>query len=160
MTLWNNRAPLLCYFKLCASFRSHWWIQTWVTVRKHPILVKLVIFLSRMTLKFGGIALKNTRAPFLCYSKLCPFIAIGKFKLELQSGNAQIGAKFVLTSVILTFDLWPWRVAWTSLLSVVITSENFMVIRWQEHCEKGVTGRRRDRSTGRPMSTVKLTALS
>ena len=22
-----NRAPLLCYFKLCASFRSHWWIQ-------------------------------------------------------------------------------------------------------------------------------------
>ena len=34
MTLKNNRAPLLCYFKLCASFRSHWWIQTGVTVRK------------------------------------------------------------------------------------------------------------------------------
>ena len=27
LTLQNNRAPLLCYFKLCASFRSHWWIQ-------------------------------------------------------------------------------------------------------------------------------------
>ena len=40
MTLQNNRAPLLCYFKLCASFRSHWWIQTWVTVRKRPIWVK------------------------------------------------------------------------------------------------------------------------
>ena len=25
MTLKNNRAPLLCYFKLCASFRSHRW---------------------------------------------------------------------------------------------------------------------------------------
>ena len=37
MTLQNNRAPLLCYFKLCASFRSHWWIKTWVTVRKRPI---------------------------------------------------------------------------------------------------------------------------
>ena len=37
MTLKNNRAPLLFYFKLCASFRSHWWIQTWVTVRKRPI---------------------------------------------------------------------------------------------------------------------------
>ena len=36
MTLKNNRAPLLCYFKLCASFRSHWWIQTGVTVRKRP----------------------------------------------------------------------------------------------------------------------------
>ena len=40
MTLQNNRAPLLCYFKLCASFRSHWWIQTWVTVRKCTIWVK------------------------------------------------------------------------------------------------------------------------
>ena len=33
------------------------------------------------------------------------FITIGEFKLELRSGNAQIGAKFVLTSVTLTFDL-------------------------------------------------------
>ena len=40
MTLKNNRAPFLCYFKLCASFRSHWWIQTGVTVRKRPIWVK------------------------------------------------------------------------------------------------------------------------
>ena len=29
MTLENNRAPLPCYFKLCASFCTHWWIQTW-----------------------------------------------------------------------------------------------------------------------------------
>ena len=27
----NNKAPLLCYLKLFASFRSHWWIQTWVS---------------------------------------------------------------------------------------------------------------------------------
>ena len=40
MTLKNNRAPLQCYFKLCASFCSHWWIQTGVTVRKRPIWVK------------------------------------------------------------------------------------------------------------------------
>ena len=36
MTLKNNRAPLLCYFKLCASFRSHLWIKTEVIVRKRP----------------------------------------------------------------------------------------------------------------------------
>ena len=36
----NNKAPVLCHFKLCASFRSHWCIQTWVTVRKRPIWVK------------------------------------------------------------------------------------------------------------------------
>ena len=37
----NNRADLLCYFKLCASYHSHWYIQTGVTVRKHPISVKI-----------------------------------------------------------------------------------------------------------------------
>ena len=31
MTPKNNRAPLQCYFKPFASFRSHWWIQTGVT---------------------------------------------------------------------------------------------------------------------------------
>ena len=40
MTFKNNRAPLLCYFKLCAAFHSHWWIETGVTVRKRPIWVK------------------------------------------------------------------------------------------------------------------------
>ena len=40
MNLKNNRASLLCYFKLCAAFRSHWWIQTGVTVWKRPIWVK------------------------------------------------------------------------------------------------------------------------
>ena len=38
MTLKINRAPLLYWFKLCASFYSHWWIQTGVTVWKRPIL--------------------------------------------------------------------------------------------------------------------------
>ena len=40
MTLENNRASLLCCFKLCATFHSHWWIETGVTVRKRPIWVK------------------------------------------------------------------------------------------------------------------------
>ena len=34
ITLKNNRAPLLCYFKLCVSFNSHRSIQTAVTVWK------------------------------------------------------------------------------------------------------------------------------
>ena len=44
MTLKNNRAPLLCYFKLCASFHNHSWIGTWLTVRKRPIWVKISDF--------------------------------------------------------------------------------------------------------------------
>ena len=31
----NNRAPLLCHFKLCVSFRSHLWIQSGFKVRKY-----------------------------------------------------------------------------------------------------------------------------
>ena len=44
MTLENNRASLLCCFKLCATFHSHWWIQTGVTVQKRPIWIKFYDF--------------------------------------------------------------------------------------------------------------------
>ena len=54
MTLENNRAPLLYYTKLCASFQIHRWIQIGVTVRKRSIWVKIGNFLSRVTLKFDG----------------------------------------------------------------------------------------------------------
>ena len=43
-TLKNNMAPLLCCFKLYASFDSHHLIETWVTVWKHPIWVKIDVF--------------------------------------------------------------------------------------------------------------------
>ena len=39
MTLENNRAPLLYYIKLCASFQIHRWIETEVTVQKRSIWV-------------------------------------------------------------------------------------------------------------------------
>ena len=48
---------------------------------------------------------------------------------------------------ICDLDLWPWPFVWTSLLSLVITPENFMMIRWWEHSEKGVTDRQTDRRT-------------
>ena len=41
MTLENNRAPLLYYTKLCASFQSHGWIETGVIVWKRSIQVKI-----------------------------------------------------------------------------------------------------------------------
>ena len=42
-TLKNDRAPFLCCFKLYASFHSHRWIQTKITVRKRSIRVKSAI---------------------------------------------------------------------------------------------------------------------
>ena len=70
MTLENNRAPLLCCFKLCATFHSHRWIQTGVAVRKRPIWVKFWRFLEPCDLEISRMTFKNNRAPLLCYFKL------------------------------------------------------------------------------------------
>ena len=84
MTLKNNRAPLLCCFKLCASFRSHWWIQTGVIVRKCPIWIKINDFFSRVTLKFNGWPWKRVgHISRAASSFVHHFVAIDDFKLEL-----------------------------------------------------------------------------
>ena len=51
--------------------------------------------------------------------------------------------------VTLKFDGWPWPFAWTLPWSNVITPENFMMIRWWEHSQKGVTDGQTDRRTDR-----------
>ena len=89
--------------------------------------------------------LQNNRAPLLSNIKLC---ASFHHHMWIQTGvTARKRLSWVLTSVTLTFDLWPWPFPWISLLSLVITPENFMMIRWQEHCQKGVTGRQTDWQT-------------
>ena len=92
MTLKNNRAPLLYYIKLCASFQIHRWIQTGVTVRKRSIQVKIGNFWSLVTLKFDGWPWKTIGHLFFAMlSFVHHFKAIVKLKLKLQSGNAQFG---------------------------------------------------------------------
>ena len=84
----------------------------------------------------------------------------------IQTGvTVQKRLSWVVTSVTLTFDLWPWPFAWTSLLTMVKTPENFMMIRWWEHGEKGVTDRRTDgqtdrRTDGRTENTICRAAWS
>ena len=105
MTLKNNRAPLLCYFKLCASFCSHWWIQAGVIVQKRPIWVKFDDFYSRVTLKFYGWPWKTTGHLFYATSSFVHhFVAIGEFKLELQSGNAQSRSNTTIFRA-----MWSWN---------------------------------------------------
>ena len=107
ITLKNKRAPLLYCFKLCASFHSHQWILTGVTVRKRPIWVKIDVFLSRVTLKFARWSWKTTGHLFYVASSFVHHMkAISKLKLKSLSGNAQFGSK----SAILC-PLWPWNLA-------------------------------------------------
>ena len=91
--------------------------------------------------------LKNNRAPLLSNIKL---YASFHHHMWIQTGvTVRKRLSWVVTSVTLTFDLWPWPFAWTLRWSLVITPENFKMIRWWEHSQKGVTDRRIDGQTDR-----------
>ena len=101
----KKRAPLLCYFNFCVSFHSHWWNQTGVTVPKRSIWVKFDAFKSRVTLKFDKWPWKTLGHHFYATSSFVHhFVAIGGFKLELQSGNTQSGSNSMLFRAV-----WPWN---------------------------------------------------
>ena len=117
MTSKNNRAPLLCHFKLCALFHSHLWFKTWVTISKRSIRVIIINFLACVTLKCDlkkiGHLFYTTSSFVHCFVVICEFKTVPKC--------TQIGTKFVLTSMTLTFDIWPWLLHGHHLLSMVIT---------------------------------------
>ena len=99
-------------------------------------------------LEIWRVTFKNNTAPLLSIIKI---YASFHCHMLIQTGvTVRKRLSGVMTSVTLTFDLWPWPFAWTSLLSMVITSEIFMVIRWQKHSKNmsqadGQTDRRTDR---------------
>ena len=81
-------------------------------VRKRPIWVKIGDVLSHVTLKFDGWPWKTIgHLSFAVSSFVQHFIAIGEFKLELQSGNAQFGSNstIFLSRMTLKFDRWHWK---------------------------------------------------
>ena len=69
---------------------------------------KLAIFLSRITLKFDEWPWKTIGHLFYATSSFMHhFVAIGEFKLELQSGNAQFGSKSTIFRAV-----WPWNLTY------------------------------------------------
>ena len=103
MTLTNNRAPLLYYIKLCASFQIQFKLelQSW----NAQLGSKWKIFFYRVTLKFDGWPWKTIGHLFYATSSIVHhFLAIGEFKLELQSGNAQSGSNLTIFRAV-----WPWN---------------------------------------------------
>ena len=80
--------------------------------------------------------LNNNKARFLINIKLC---ASFHRHMWIQTGvTVRKPVNWVLTSVTLTFYLWPWPFVWQSLLALVITPANFMMIRLWKRNEKGV----------------------
>ena len=112
MTLKNNKAPLLCCFKLCASFGNHWWIQTWVSVRKRPIWVKFGHFFVLCDLEIWWMTLKNNWAPLLCCFKLCESFHSHRWiptKVTVRKLSIWVKIGALLSRVTLKFDGWHWK---------------------------------------------------
>ena len=110
-----------------------------------PNLGQIRRFLALCDLEIWRMTLKNNRAPLLSNIKLYV-----KFRhhMWIQTGvTVRKRSSWVVTSVTLTFDLCPWPFAWTLPWSMVITIESFMMIRWWEHSQKGVTDGQTDRQT-------------
>ena len=119
--------------------------SNWSYSPETPNLGQIWRFLEPCDLEIWRMTLKNNRAPLLSIIK--PYASF-HYHMWIQTGvRVRKRLSWVVTSVTLTFDLWPWPFAWTSLLSLVITPENFMMIRWWEHGEKGVTDGQTDRLT-------------
>ena len=111
MTLKNNRAPLLSIIKLYASSHHHIWIQTGVTVQKRwswvVTSVTLTFDLWPWPFKLDGWPWKTIGHLFYATSSFVHhFVAIGEFKLELQSGNAQSGSNSMIFRAVRP---WNWE---------------------------------------------------
>ena len=133
--------------------------SNWSYSPETPNLGQIRRFLEPCDLEIWLITLKNNKAPLLSIIKL--YVSF-HHHMWIQTGvTVRKRLSWVVTSVTLTFHLWPWPFAWMSLLSLVITSENFMMIRWWEHSQKGVTDGWTDRRTdGRTGPFIELLGRS
>ena len=133
--------------------------SNWSYSPETPNLGQIRRFLEPCDLEIWRMTLKNNRAPLLSDIKL---YASFHYHMSIPTGvTVRKRLSWVVTSVTLTFDLWPWPFAWTSLWSLVITPENFMMIRWWEHSQKGVTDRQTDgRTDGQTENTICRAAWS
>ena len=108
--------------------------SNWSYSPETPNLGQIRQFLEPCDLEIWRMTLKNNRAPLLCCFQLCAWFHC---HMWIQTGViVRKRLSWVLTSVTLTFDLWPWPFAWTLLLTMVITPENFMILRWWEQGEQ------------------------
>ena len=110
--------------------------SNWSYSPETPNLGQIRRFLEPCDLEIWRMTLKNNSAPLLSNIKL---YASFHHHMSNQTGvTVRKRLSWVVTSVTLTFDLdlWPWPFAWTLLWSLVITPENFMMIRWWEQSKR------------------------
>ena len=116
--------------------------SNWSYSPETPNLGQIRRFLDPCDLEIWRMTLKNNKAPLLSNIKL---YASFYLHMWIQTGvTVRKGLSWVVT---LTFDLWPWPFASTLPWSLVIIPENFMMMQWWEHSQKGVTDGQTHRRT-------------
>ena len=133
------------HYQAICIISSTYMHSNWNYSPETPNLGQIQRFWEPCDLEIWRMTLKNNRAPLLSNVKL---YASFHHHMWIQTEvTVRKRLSWVVTSVTLTFDLWPWPFAWTSLLSLVITPANFMMIRWWEYSQKGVTDGQMDGRT-------------
>ena len=115
MTFKNNRTPLLFYLKLCASFRSNWWILTGVTVRKRPnrlCNVRLTITSGDVT--DNGVGIVTALAFLLIMQCRYTMCFCGIISSEYRKYAPRLARKGEVRGVFCGFIIWS--VLWLSHL--------------------------------------------
>ena len=112
---WMTRKIIRHVFHTISSFVYHFRSiseSNWSHSPKTPNLGKFDDCFSRVTLQFDVWPWKTIGNLFYATSSFVHvLVAIGEFKLELQSGSAQNWLKIddFFSRVSLQFDIWPWK---------------------------------------------------
>ena len=122
-------------------------ISNWRYSPETPNLGQNRPFLKPCDLAIWRMTLKNNRAPLLSNIKLC---ATFHHHMWIQTGVTVRKRLNPIHHDLCDLDLWPLTLTFCmDITSVNGTPENFRMIRWLEHSEKGVTDGRTDRQTER-----------
>ena len=107
----NKRASLLYYVKLSPSFQSHWWIKTWVPVRKRLIQVEISNFCPVWPSNLTDDLEKNRTPPLCCFKLCASFHSHQCIQTGVTVQKLPIWVKFndFFCHVTLKFYRWPWK---------------------------------------------------
>ena len=132
--------------------------SNWSYIPETSNLGQILRFSVPCDLEIWRMTLKNNRAPLLSNIKL--YVSF-HYHIRIQTGvTVRKLLSWVVTSVALTFNIWPWPFAWTLPWSLVIIPENFMMIRWWEYSKKRCDRRTENTIHRAPWSQLKTGNMS
>ena len=130
MTLKNNRAPLLCLFKLCESFRRHWPIKRGVTARKRQFESKSTFFLAVWPCNSTEDIEKQYGTSSKLLQTLCTIsypLVNWNWSYNPETPNLCQNPHF-FSRVTLKFDGWPWKTIGHPFLASSSSAHHFIAI--------------------------------